>query len=103
MRKLIALKTNKESSGDYAPFVVVYTDYSAGRATPLEQEIYLCGNDQEAFALFQKYSALAESARAAYVERCGPLRQMDVAADDRFTWVDGPWPWEGQAGQEVEC
>ena len=60
-------------------------------------------DDQEAFALFQKYSALAESARAAYVERCGPLRQMDVAADDRFTWVDGPWPWEGQAGQEVEC
>ena len=58
---------------------------------------------REAFALFQKYSALAESARAAYVERCGPLRQMDAAADDRFTWVDGPWPWEGQAGQEVEC
>lgn len=52
VRKLIALKTNKESSGDYAPFVVVYTDYSAGRATPLEQEIYLCGNDQEAFARF---------------------------------------------------
>ena len=71
----------------------------------LELGLYLDTHqdDQEAFALFQKYSALAESARAAYVERCGPLRQMDAAADDRFTWVDGPWPWEGQAGQEVEC
>ena len=60
-------------------------------------------DDQEAFAMFQKYSALAESCYAAYVEANGPIRQTDAAADDRYTWLDGPWPWESTAGQEVEC
>lgn len=57
-------------------------------------------DDQEAFALFQKYTALAESARAAYVQHNGPIGLMDTVSEERFTWIDGPWPWEGQ---EVEC
>ena len=42
VRKFVALKTNKEQSGIFAPFVVIYTDYSAGRKTPLEQDLFLC-------------------------------------------------------------
>jgi ATP-dependent DNA ligase len=50
VRKFVALKTNKEKSGSYSPFVVVYSDFSAGRKTPLEQEIFLCENEKEAAA-----------------------------------------------------
>jgi ATP-dependent DNA ligase len=50
VRKFIALQTNKEQSGLYAPFVVIYTDYSAGRKTPLEQELYLCEDKTSASA-----------------------------------------------------
>jgi ATP-dependent DNA ligase len=48
VRKFIALKTNKENSGYYAPYNVVYTDFSGGRKEPLEQEIYLCSTEKEA-------------------------------------------------------
>ncbi len=48
IRKFIILKTNKEQTGEFSPFVVVYTDFSGGRKTPLEQEIYLCETENEA-------------------------------------------------------
>jgi len=48
VRKFVALKTNKEQSGVYAPFVVVYSDYSGGRKTPLEQEVFLCASERDA-------------------------------------------------------
>jgi hypothetical protein len=41
VRKFVLLKTNKEHTRIYSPFVVVFTDYSAGRKKPLEQEIYV--------------------------------------------------------------
>lgn len=50
IRKFVALKTNKEDSGLYAPYVVLYSDFSAGRKTPLEQEISLCKSEKEAMS-----------------------------------------------------
>lgn len=50
VRKFVGLKTNKEKSGLYAPFNVVYSDFSAGRKTPLEQEIFLCSTEKEVSA-----------------------------------------------------
>jgi hypothetical protein len=35
------LKTNKEQLGNFSPFVLLFTDYSAGRKTPLEQDIFI--------------------------------------------------------------
>jgi hypothetical protein len=34
----------------YAPFNVIYSDFSAGRKTPLEQEIFLCSTEKEVSA-----------------------------------------------------
>ena len=48
IRKFSVLKTNKEHTGDFSPFVVVYTDFSGGRKTPMEQEIYLCETEKDA-------------------------------------------------------
>jgi hypothetical protein len=47
VRKFVGLKTNKEETGMYAPYVVVYSDYSAGRKEPLEQELFLCNSEEE--------------------------------------------------------
>lgn len=47
VRKFVGMKTHKESTGLYAPYVVVYTDFSGGRKTPMEQEIYLCQSEKE--------------------------------------------------------
>ena len=40
MRKLVAWKTNKDDvDPSYPAFVVHWTDYSAGRGTPLDREV----------------------------------------------------------------
>ena len=47
IRKFIGLKTNKENTGEFSPYVVVFTDYSFGRKEPLEQELFICQNEKE--------------------------------------------------------
>ena len=51
-------------------------------------------DDQEAFALFQKYAALAEEGKRRYEAMYGPLTQMAAARDAAYQWLNGPWPWE---------
>lgn len=57
-------------------------------------------DDKEAFALFQKYAAMEQSARETYLEKHGPLTKAETAREDRYTWLDGKWPWEGQEVQK---
>lgn len=49
--------------------------------------------DQEAFRLFQKYAALYQEGKMRYEEKHGPLCQISAAADDHYTWLHDPWPW----------
>ena len=51
-------------------------------------------NDSEAFALFQSYVALEKTARETFLEKVGPLTMTDSARASRYTWGDGPWPWQ---------
>lgn len=62
----------------------------------LELGLYLDTHpdDKEAFWIFQKYTALAEKARTAYVDQTGPLTMADAAKGSRYSWIDGPWPWQ---------
>jgi len=48
VRKFTVIKTNKENTGSYAAYNVVYTDFSAGRKAPLEQDLFLCTSEKEA-------------------------------------------------------
>ena len=47
VRKLILLKTNKEQSGKYAAYNSFYSDFSPGRKSPLDTEIYLHSTKEE--------------------------------------------------------
>jgi spore coat protein JB len=66
----------------------------------LELGLYLDTHpeDSEAFALFQQYAALEQTARADYAKNYGPLTQLDAAQADHYTWVEGPWPWHYEEG-----
>jgi len=44
VRKFLGVQTNKEETGQFSPFLVLYSDFSSGRKTPLEQDIFLCAN-----------------------------------------------------------
>lgn len=78
-------------------------------ATPLAQLQALCfvitelglyldthPKDQEAFRMFQKYVKLEREAAERYEKEYGPLQQKNAAADDSYTWLGDPWPWNKQ-------
>lgn len=39
----------------------------------------------------QRIQALEE-----YEKICGPILSYDVNENDHWTWVEHPWPWEGE-------
>ena len=51
-------------------------------------------DNQEALDCYKKYLEMEKAATEMYVKKYGPLRQTDFAGGNRWTWVDGPWPWE---------
>lgn len=61
----------------------------------LELGLYLDTHpeDQEAFALFQKYVDLERKARQSYTAQFGPLCMTEAANDGTYTWPNSPWPW----------
>lgn len=55
VRKLIVWKTNKEQADDRFPaYVVHWTDYSPGRATPLDREVRLAMDEPTAMTIADK-------------------------------------------------
>ncbi len=44
VRKYVAFKTNKEDNPEYAPFAVIFTDFSSGRKDPLKTDIRVAPN-----------------------------------------------------------
>ena len=58
---ILGLKTNKEDTDLFPPFLVLYTDFSAGRAEPMDQEITWCSSQS---GMQDKVTAL----RAEYIK-----------------------------------
>ena len=56
-------------------------------------------SDGEAFALFQKYTAMEQEARAAYAADNGPMMRSETAACKTYTWPKDPWPWNVEEGR----
>jgi hypothetical protein len=53
VRKIMGIKTNKENTGLYAPYMVVYTDFSADRSLPLDQDVFLSYSEEEMKSTFE--------------------------------------------------
>lgn len=46
-------------------------------------------------ALFTKYQALHQQAKAEYEKAYGPLTYSGIDAEcDGWSWIQKPWPWE---------
>ena len=52
--------------------------------------------DSEALAYFKDYSRQRNHALKEYSENYGPLTidTADVSCEDRWNWVNEPWPWQ---------
>ena len=68
----------------------------------LELGLYLDTHpdDAEAFSLFQKYVALGGAPVTLIWKAMAHSSKKEAAKDERYTWLDGRWPWERQEVQE---
>ena len=52
---------------------------------------------EEALALYEKVCMMHADAKGRFEEIYGPLTYEGVNAEkDGWSWIDGPWPWEGE-------
>lgn len=65
-----------------------------------ELQLYLDthADDDEAFAVYQNVLKLSEEAQMRYTKLYGPVVPEDMLGDERFTWVENPWPWDYSEG-----
>ncbi|MCI8465065.1 MAG: spore coat protein CotJB [Lachnospiraceae bacterium] len=57
-------------------------------------------DDQEALAYYKNMKEARAAAVGAYENQFGPLTKDGIKdCVDYWTWVNGPWPWEGGAGK----
>ena len=52
--------------------------------------------DSAALAYYQQAKALYTEAVKAYEAQCGTLFMTNVSEGDYWTWINDPWPWEGE-------
>lgn len=50
--------------------------------------------DKQALEYYEKVSEVRKRAIDEYTQHFGPLTADKVNAMNRWTWIDGPWPWE---------
>jgi len=53
-------------------------------------------HDAEVTRIFGHYCELLEKSKKHYVAKFGPLTLADAVQDNRYTWLDDPWPWDFQ-------
>lgn len=53
-------------------------------------------DNQMALDYYNKFRALRDETFEQYTRTCGPISAMQADVTDRWTWVDTPWPWEGE-------
>ena len=57
-------------------------------------------DDSEAFDAYRDLLVLYEEGKERYMKMYGPICKADLANAAKYTWLNGPWPWEyvGKAG-----
>ena len=78
------------------------TELTAVEFAAHELSLYLDthADDAEAFAVYRDLLQLSEEGRERYVRLYGPLCKTDLAKAERYTWLNGPWPWELSGNRE---
>lgn len=54
-----------------------------------------CG---QAIKSYENYQSMRTQAVKDYVNMYGPLNKYQVNDNNYFSWLNDPWPWEGECG-----
>jgi spore coat protein JB len=58
-------------------------------------------NDVNAMMLFNQYREKYLTLVAEYERKYGPLMAINGVKDNKWKWINDPWPWEFSANMEV--
>ena len=53
-------------------------------------------NCEIALKKFKEITEKRNQAYNTYINKYGPLKATDNINDNYFSWVNNPWPWEGE-------
>lgn len=56
--------------------------------------------DEEALQLYRTYQKMLHEGSTAYSENQMPLNHTTPVTQNKYTWLDEPWPWEFAANKE---
>ena len=56
-------------------------------------------DDADALAYYKKYLDMRRATVDHYQSQFGPLTKDAYDGGPRWTWVDGPWPWQMEEGK----
>lgn len=64
-----------------------------------EAVLYLDGhpNCKKALRFYEEHKKIAAMLKEAYREAFGPLTAFENPSNEKWQWVEGPWPWEKEA------
>ena len=64
----------------------------------VDAALFLDGHPKDASALayHNKVRGMYDEAVKEYESSFGPLNMMRVNDTAKWTWIDDPWPWEGE-------
>lgn len=51
-------------------------------------------NDLKALEMHESVARKLKELKAQYNQQYGPLTSVDSNNLERWTWIEGPWPWE---------
>ncbi len=51
-------------------------------------------DDTDAIAMFRKMTDMAKELKKEYEAKYGPLTASASMDNNRWNWIDSPWPWE---------
>ena len=57
--------------------------------------------DMNALRHYEYYQKRHGELTGEYENKYGPLTRKITNNSDRWTWIDGPWPWENEYNEEV--
>lgn len=58
-------------------------------------------DDLEAMELYRNYQKLYQHCKADSRSKIGVMNHTDITDQDRYAWLDDPWPWEYCKNKEV--
>lgn len=56
-------------------------------------------DDKKAFKIFKELVEKTNEYKKEFEEKFGPLSAFSTANQQKFNWIDSPWPWEKEANR----